>query len=157
MKDGLRYDRMVERALRGVVREALAITATKGLPGQHHFFITFHTRARDVEVPDHLAAKYPEEITIVLQHQFWELDVREDAFSVTLSFHGKPERLTVPFAAITAFADPSIKFLLQFQPTGQGEPPDGGKQRGATGEAAPSAKSENKTGEVVTLDSFRKK
>ena len=158
MKDVLRYDRMVEQALRGVVREALAIAATKGLPGEHHFFITFQTRAPDVALPDYLLSKYPQEITIVLQHEFWELEVREDAFSVTLKFHGKHERLTIPFAAITAFADPSIKFLLQFQTAGQGGPPNGDKphHRGA-GEPASALKPENKTGEVVALDSFRKK
>jgi len=159
VRDVLRYDRMVEQALRGVVREALAITATRGLPGEHHFFITFHTKAEGVVAPDHLAAKFPEQITIVLQHQFWDLDVREDAFSVTLSFQGKPERLTVPFAAIVDFSDPAAKFTLQFQTAAQGEPPPGGKPLAPdrTADKTPDAKTGNKTGEVVTLDSFRKK
>jgi uncharacterized protein len=158
VRDVLRYDRMVEQALRGVVREALAVTATRGLPGEHHFFITFQTKAQGVVAPDHLAAKYPEQITIVLQHQFWDLDVREDAFSVTLSFHGKPERVTIPFAAITDFADPAAKFTLQFQTATQDEPPNGGKGlRDAASDSGSSGKAGNKTGEVVTLDSFRKK
>jgi hypothetical protein len=95
---------MVEGALRGVVREALARTAAKGLPGAHHFYITFRTRFPGLSLPDYLGQQYPDEMTVVLEHQFWELDVSEHSFSVTLSFQGKPERLTIPFEAITAFA-----------------------------------------------------
>ena len=158
MRDVLRYDRMVEQALRGVVREALAVTATRGLPGDHHFFITFQTKAEGVVAPDHLAGKFPEQITIVLQHQFWDLDVREDAFSVTLSFQGKPERLTVPFASIIDFSDPAAKFTLQFQTAAQSEPPAGQSLPPASAaDEAPDAKIGHKTGEVVTLDNFRKK
>ena len=159
VQDVLRYDRMVEQALRGVVREALAVTATRGLPGQHHFLISFQTKAEGVIAPDYLAAKYPEQIPIILQHKFWDLDVREDAFSVTLSFQGKAERLTVPFAAITVFDDPAAKFTLQFQTAIQAEPPSGGKPAGRdpAGESRPAGKRSSKPGEVVTLDSFRKK
>ena len=158
MRDVLRYDKMVEQALRGVVREALAVAATRGLPGDHHFFITFHTKAAGVVVPDHLSAKFPERITIVLQHQFWDLDVREDAFSVTLSFQGKPEHLIVPFGTIIDFSDPAAKFTLQFQTAATGEPPDGAPMAPApSGDKAPAAKAGSKTGEIVTLDNFRKK
>ena len=115
VKDLFRYDKMVERALRGVVREALARTAASGLPGTHHFYITFQTKHPGTKIPDILASQYPEDMTIVLEHQFWDLDVEEERFSVTLSFHSKPERLSVPFEAITAFTDPSCKFGLQFQ------------------------------------------
>lgn len=150
MKDLLRYDKMVEAALRGVVREALARTAAKGLPGAHHFYITFRTRFPGLVIPDHLAQQYPEEMTVVLEHQFWDLEVGEDRFSVTLSFQNKRERLTIPFEAIAAFADPAVKFGLQFQSAGEADAP---------AEAAPSKSAEKaeKPGEVVALDAFRKK
>ncbi len=112
------YDALVEQALRGVVREALSRAAEHGLPGDHHFYITFRTDAEGVSIPSHLAATHPEDITIVLQHEFWDLSVDTDApdtFGVTLSFNDRKERLVVPFAAITGFADPSAKFGLQFQ------------------------------------------
>jgi hypothetical protein len=114
VKDLLRYDQMVEAAMRGVVREALARAAANGLPGAHHFYITFKTRAAGVGLGAHLAEKYPDEMTIVLEHQFWDLQVAEDFFAVTLSFNNRPERITIPFESIAAFADPSVKFGLQF-------------------------------------------
>jgi len=150
VKDLLRYDKMVEAALRGVVREALARTAAKGLPGAHHFYITFRTRFPGLAIPDHLAQQYPEEMTVVLEHQFWDLEVGEDRFSVTLSFQNKRERLTIPFEAIAAFADPAVKFGLQFQPAGEAEAP-------AEAAAAKPAEKAEKPGEVVALDAFRKK
>lgn len=113
--DALRYDLMVENALRGVVRQALALTAERGLPGNHHFYITFRTDHPGVTLADHLRQRYPREMTIVLQLQFWGLKVEDEAFEVTLSFSDKPERLHIPFAAITAFADPSVRFGLQFE------------------------------------------
>lgn len=163
MKDLFRYDKMVERALRGVVREALARTAASGLPGTHHFYITFQTKHPATKIPDSLASQYPEDMTIVLEHQFWDLEVEEDHFAVTLSFQSRPERLIVPFEAITAFTDPSCKFGLQFQAN------DGAAAAGATAGETPAkpAKAEAKkepaadkgpkTGEVVALDAFRKK
>ena len=160
MKDVLRYDRMVEQALRGVVREALAVAASKGLPGAHHFYITFRTRAAGVAVPDYLAERYPDEMTIVLEHQFYDLEVTEEGFSVTLSFQNKPEHLSVPFAAISAFADPSVKFGLQFQTASdETQAPAPGAiiptvPESASGKSKPA---EAKSGEVVALDSFRKK
>jgi hypothetical protein len=157
VQDLLGYDRMMERAVRGVVREALAVAASRGLPGAHHFYVTFRTRAPGVAVPDHLIAKYPEEMTVVLEHQFWDLEVAEDAFSVTLSFQNKPARLTVPFTAITTFADPSVQFGLQFK---QGEVDDQQALASAVaGAERPEAKAKvaGTPGEVVTLDSFRKK
>lgn len=152
MKDLLRYDKMVEAALRGVVREVLARTAASGLPGAHHFYITFHTRHPGARVPDSLVAQYPDEMTIVLEHQFWDLEVEEDKFSVLLSFKNKPERLTVPFESITAFADPAVKFALQFQAQTAEE---GAGETAAPAPAALPAKSAQ--GEVVALDAFRKK
>lgn len=162
MKDLFRYDKMVERALRGVVREALARTAASGLPGTHHFYITFQTKHPGVNIPASLSSQYPEDMTIVLEHQFWDLEVDEDHFAVTLSFQSRPERLTVPFEAVTAFTDPSCKFGLQFQAN------DGGAAGATSGETPakpakadakkePAADKNPKTGEVVALDAFRKK
>jgi len=155
VKDVLRYDRMVELALRGVVREALAVAQSKGLPGAHHFYITFRTRSAGVDIPSYLAERYPEEMTIVLEHQFWDLEVSEGGFAVTLSFNNKPERLTVPFGSITAFADPSVKFGLQFQTTDETAQPPEAPGDGKTKEKQKTA--EAKSGEIVALDSFRKK
>jgi hypothetical protein len=190
-KDGLRYDRMVEAALRGVVREAVAQAAENGLPGGHHFYITFKTNAPGVDISDHLRAKYPEEMTIVIEHQFWDLTVTDESFAVTLSFNNRPERLTVPFTAIGAFADPSVKFGLQFQETMLGETPVAGAEhrprlaetpdatdtpKGGREKSSPKLVADKpageqrsdkkagagkaaakKPGEVVTLDTFRKK
>jgi uncharacterized protein len=114
-QDLYQYNQMVETALRGVAREALARAARDGLRGGHHFYITFRTGASGVVLPPQILAKYPEDMTIVLQHQFWGLEVSETSFSVTLSFSNRMERLTVPFAAVTTFADPSVKFGLQFE------------------------------------------
>jgi hypothetical protein len=143
---------MVEAALRGVVREALARTAAKGLPGAHHFYITFRTRFPGLALPDHLTRQYPEEMTIVLEHQFYDLEVLEHNFSVTLSFQNKPERLVIPFDAITAFADPAVKFGLQFQAA------SAVAEAAALPPAPTSAETKvDKPGEVVALDAFRKK
>ncbi|GAA0590361.1 SspB family protein [Caenispirillum bisanense] len=112
--DGFNYEEMVEDALRGVLRRALEKTAAEGLPGQHHFYITFRTDAPGVTLPDRLKAQHPESMTIVLQHQFYDLGVTPDEFTVTLSFNSRLEKLVIPFAAVTAFADPFAKFGLQF-------------------------------------------
>src|SRR5690349_15356122 len=104
-QDLFQYEKMVEAALRGVVRDALKRAAQEGLKSAHHFYIRFATQMRGVEIPEQLRTRYPEEITIVLQHQFWDLDIGEDRFSVTLSFQKQLERLVVPFAAIRSFAD----------------------------------------------------
>src|SRR5204863_394453 len=114
--DHIRYDILVQEALRGMVRDVLAEAAkNKGMPGEHHFFITFDTTAEDVRLSPRLRAQYPEEMTVVLQHQFWDLKVTDEAFEVGLSFGGVAERLLVPFDAIKAFADPSVQFTLQFE------------------------------------------
>jgi uncharacterized protein len=112
--DPLNYQALTEEALRGVVRQALQVAAQRGLPGQHHFYLTFRTGFPGVELADSLRDRHPEEMTIVLQHQFWGLDIGERQFSVTLSFNGQHERLVVPFAAVSAFVDPSVQFGLQF-------------------------------------------
>ena len=114
--DHIRYDVLARDALRGVLQRVLTDAAAHGLPGEHHFFITFLSRARRRELSPRLLAQYPEEMTIILQHQFWDLEVSEDRFEVGLSFGGIPERLTVPFSAIKSFFDPSVQFGLQFEP-----------------------------------------
>jgi hypothetical protein len=159
--DILRYDRMVESALRGVVRRSVEEVIEHGLPGDHHFYITFLTDYPGVEIPDYLHDRYPGEMTIVLQYQFSDLTVDDTAMAVTLSFNNVPERLKVPLAAISIFADPSVNFALQFQPMSDAfdevdlaaafdddDDPDGNGSGGGKGE---------KTGEVVSLDKFRKK
>lgn len=160
MKDLMRYDKIVETALRGVVRQAMERAAEKGLPGNHHFYLTFRTVHPGVDIPAHLRERYPVEMTIVLQFQFYGLEVTEDQFSVTLSFNNIPERLTIPFAALTIFADPSVNFALQFQPTGEGMESVPALPKPASIEPpapTPATAEPDKTGEVVSLDKFRKK
>jgi hypothetical protein len=113
--DHIRYDILMQEAFRGVVRRVLADAAANGLPGEHHFFITFDTTAAGVEVSARMRAQYPAEMTIVMQHQFWDLTVSEDRFAVGLSFGGIAEKLVVPFAAIKGFADPAAKFEFGLQ------------------------------------------
>jgi hypothetical protein len=160
------YPRMVQTALRNVMREALTRAASEGLPGDHHFYVTFLTRAPSVIVPKYLLTKYPDEMTIVLQHQFRALQVGEDAFSVSLSFSNRLERLTVPFAAVTTFADPSVNFALQFEtpvaksaevaalPAQSAAPESAAEAESA---APKSAEPERPAAEIVTLDRFRKR
>ncbi len=121
MADQIRYDLLTQQALRGVVRNVLTDTAKKGLPGDHHFYISFNTRADGVRLSDRLRAQYPDEMTIILQHQFWDLKVGDDEFEVGLSFGGIPEKLTVPYEAINGFFDPSVQFGLQFEEVVEGE------------------------------------
>lgn len=157
-QDLFQYEKMVERALRGVVREAIQRAASEGLRGQHHFYIGFATEMDGVTIPEALRSRYPQEMTIVLQHQYWDLEVGKDSFSVTLSFQKQLERLTVPFAAVRSFADPSVNFALEFAA------PEGSEAK-AAGVPAPIAavppadkpEAEKGTAEVVTLDSFRKR
>ena len=115
MDQELRYDVIVENALRRVVSDTLKMVAERGLPGGHHFYISFLTEYPGVQIPQHLHKQYPKEMTIVLQYQYYGLVVGPDTFSVSLSFNNMKERLTIPFAAITTFADPSVNFALQFQ------------------------------------------
>jgi hypothetical protein len=113
--DHIRYDVLARDALRGVLRKVLSDAAAHGLPGEHHFFITFLSKAEGVKLSPRLLAQYPDEMTIILQHQFWDLVVSEDRFEVGLSFGGIPERLSVPFGAIKSFFDPSVQFGLSFE------------------------------------------
>src|SRR3954464_14097005 len=138
--DHIRYDILVQEALRGMVRGVLAEAAkNKGMPGEHHFFITFDTTAEGVRLSPRLLAQYPEEMTVVLQHQFWDLKVSDEAFEVGLSFGGVAERLSVPFDAIKAFADPSVQFTLQFESLAEAPDEDADVEEAET-EKPPKAK-----------------
>ena len=153
--DEMDYGALTQDALRGVIRAALERAALPaGIPGEHHFYITFKTRARGVSVPPDVMAKYPDDMTVVLQHQYWDLAVEHDLFSVMLKFGGMPKVLTVPYTAVTRFYDPSVQFLLQFEaPEDVAEPVPELKTPPRTetplsGDDGP---------KVVSLDQFRKK
>lgn len=155
-QDPLDYHAMVQRALRGVLREALEVAAEQGLPGEHHFYLSFRTRAPGVVVPPFLRDRYPDEVTVVVQRQFWDLHVDDEGFSVTLAFDASRQRLGVPWEAVTAFIDPAAEFALRFEAAEEGdggEEADGdaeGSDRDAEGSADPTA-------EVVNISQFRKK
>ncbi len=163
--DHIRYDVLARDALRGVLRRVLADAAEHGLPGDHHFFITFLSTAPGVKLSPRLLAQYPEEMTIILQHQFWDLVVSDDRFEVGLSFGGIPERLEIPFSAIKSFFDPSVQFGLQFETSDataepaaaeSATPPATSLPPAAQAPEAEPAKS-TEGAEVVRLDRFRKK
>jgi hypothetical protein len=162
-KDLLRYDKMIEAAMRGVVRQAISDVGRHGMPGAHHFYISFRTDNPGTIIPDYLKSRYPQEMTIVLQYQFWGLEVEEESFSVTLSFNNVHERLTIPFQAVTVFADPAAKFTLPFQsavPAEAGQaPPEPASDAAKPAPAAEGADAEKpaEDAKVVTLDAFRKK
>ncbi|MEM8797330.1 MAG: SspB family protein [Pseudomonadota bacterium] len=113
-EDLIRYDVLAQEAMRGVVKKVLTEVMRAGLPGEHHFYITFNTQAPGVRISSRLRERYPEEMTIVIQHQFWDLEVNNQSFEIGLAFSGVPERLMVPFGAIKSFVDPSVQFGLQF-------------------------------------------
>jgi hypothetical protein len=143
--DHIRYDILVQDALRGMVRNVLADTAKGGLSGDHHFFVTFDTTADGVKISDRLHERYPEEMTIVLQHQFWDMKVTDELFEVGLSFGGVAERLVIPLTAITKFADPAVQFTLEFQTLSEaGDAAEGDDDAGTPREAAkPKLKSQS--------------
>jgi hypothetical protein len=163
-EDLIRYDVLAQDALRGLVRKVISEVAKTGLPGEHHFFITFDTRHPGVRISSRLKAEYPNEMTVVMQHQFWDLTVTESTFEVGLSFKGVPERLLVPFRAITSFVDPHASFGLKFDAAPEVAAPAAqrtnlpaplAKQPVPAPEAHPAA--ETASGDVVSLDAFRKK
>jgi len=138
--DHIRYDILVQQALRRMVRDVIAeVGKNKSLPGEHHFFITFDTTAEGARLSERLRAQYPEKMTIVLQHQFWDLKVRDEEFEVGLSFGGVPERLVVPYEAIRDFADPSVQFTLQFETLAEA-PGDISEEAASRPEKSPNAK-----------------
>jgi len=160
----LRYDKMVEKALRGVVRSSVEEVMEHGLLGDHHFYITFITDYPGVKIPEYLKDRYPGEMTIVLQYQFSDLAIKNECLEVSLSFNNIPEKLIIPLAAISIFADPSVNFALQFQPLEEDSPEeeallneldddDGPDDGGGGGKSSKG----DKTGEVISLDNFRKK
>jgi len=153
--DHFDYPKMVETALRGVVREALARAQREGLRGAHHFYVSFHTGAAGVAIPNCLLTQYPEEMTIVLQHQFWGLEVRDQDFYVTLSFQNRPEQLIIPFAAVASFADPSVNFALRFE-TAAAKPADTPALPAKTPDEE-RVEPRRQVAEIVTLDKFRKR
>jgi len=168
--DHIRYDVLARDALRGVLRRVLTDAAEHGLPGEHHFFITFLSTAEGVKLSPRLVAQYPEEMTIILQHQFWDLVVTEDRFEVGLSFGSIPERLVIPFAAIKSFLDPSVQFGLTFEPSDAAADAPPAKLPAVPAPSAlpdtvpePAAESQEEPAkggegaEVVRLDRFRKK
>ena len=152
-----KYDMMVEEALRGVVSKALQHAAKHGLPNGHHFYITFKTGRPDVDIPVFLKEHYPDEMTIVLEHQFWDLKIHEREFEVALSFNDKRERLLIPFNAITAFSDPSVKFGLQFQEIQISEDQAINDDKLDTRDPEKQDSAEKSYGEVVSLEKFRNK
>lgn len=144
--DSMRYDLLAREALRGVVRLALERAASpEGLPGNHHFYITFGTHYEGVVAPPHLRDEYPDDMTIVIKHHYWDLEVGPDGFSVGLSFHGKQEHIQVPYAAISTFLDPEAQFVLELPRT---------ERRPQTGEPVEPPRGD---AEVVSLDAFRKR
>ncbi len=160
--DELQYDVWIEDALRGVIYRALSLVVRQGLPGEHHFYITFDTTEKGVKLSPILRRKSPDEMTIVIQHQFDNLRVDENGFEITLRFSGRAERLVVPFSAVTSFADPHVNFGLQLKMEAvTGEGPAVEHPAFTNSEEEPEEKKEEpaaaKTGEVIALDSFRKK
>lgn len=146
------YGRLMHKALRGLMAEVLADVAEEGLPGDHHFFITFDTTHPGVDIPDHLRARHPEEMTIVLQDWFDDLSVTGDRFAVTLNFNNSPEPLVIPFDAIRTFVDPSVEFGLRFDATDEELPGEEAPEEDeAEDEDPPSG-----GGDIVSLDRFRK-
>ncbi len=167
-KDFMNYSKLVQLALREVVRQTLVRVTAQGLPGNHHLYISFKTRGAGVDIPEYLRERYPDEMTIVLQHQFWGLQADARGFEVQLSFNKLAERLVIPYAALTGFYDPSVQFGLQFEPDAiEGEAAAKSEAGPATplpvehkppgDDAADAAKAAEKRGEVLTLDAFRKK
>jgi hypothetical protein len=154
--DVIDYPGLVRDALRGVPRQALRIAAARGLPGGHALYLTFRTTHPGVALSPGLHARYPGEMTVVLEHQFWDLAVGEDAFSVTLRFGGAPERLHVPFAALVAFADPGAEFGLRFEAVAEGATPAVDGPSGAQERPAPAAGTDPGTGNVVDIRAFRR-
>lgn len=154
----MHYDRLAQDALRGVIRRALKVARDEGLPGEHHFYISFRTRAPGVDISERLRSQYPDEMTIVLQHQFWNLEVREDGFSVDLTFNKIPEKLVIPYSAVQGFFDPSVQFGLQFE-VDEAKAPEATPAQKTDGStiASISEAPATETGAVVSLDAFRKK
>jgi uncharacterized protein len=148
------YDEIVQEALRAVVGRVLGEVEATGLPGEHHFYITFKTGAAGVDIPKHLSEKFPDEMTIVIQNRFWDLKVSEEGFEVGLSFNQAPSKLSIPFAAITGFVDPAVNFALQFQAQGEDSAMEDHEQ---AQNDPPAAEPIEDGSNVVSVDFSRKK
>jgi uncharacterized protein len=159
-EDLMRYDQLAQNALRGVVRDALRKVVKSGLPGDHHFYIQFNTKFPGVSIGERLHARYPREMTVVLQHQFYNLDVNEERFQVELTFDNIPEKLVIPFAAVKGFLDPAVQFGLQFEVVQTEEPPTDvpkPKLEAVAENTSEKTEPDADTPKVVSLDAFRKK
>lgn len=158
------YENLVQESLRNVIKETLTTVAKDGIPGKHHFYISFKTNYPGVDIPDYLREEYPEDITIVLQYEFWDLEVSQNAFNVTLCFNDVHERLNVPLGAITSFVDPSVKFGLQFTPAEieEGEEAklvqiDKSKKTRKISTDTDELSESGDGSNIITLDTFRRK
>ena len=154
MADEIDYGNLMHNAMRSLIQDVLTEVKNNGLPGEHHFFITFDTNHVEVEMASWLKERYPKEITVVMQHWYDDLDVSDDGFSVTLNFGDTPEHLVIPYEAILTFVDPSVEFGLRFETS---EDEDNAEEPAVlSSDEANTAKKEKETGEIVSLDSFRK-
>ncbi len=158
-QDLIHYDVLTQQALRGLIQKALALVEKEGLPGDHHFYITFSTGFKGVDIGDDLLQRYPDDMTIVLEHQFWDLKTEGEAFEVTLKFGSVPKFLRIPYESIVRFHDPSVGFTLQFPSLDSSEQEQESKDTPALGgePGEKDQKEETATADVVSLDSFRKK
>ena len=156
MSDTIDYGKLMHRAMRGLIQEVLTDVRDNGLPGAHHFFITFDTTHPDVQIADWLHDRYPSEMTVVMQHWFDDLEVTDEGFSVTLNFGDTPEHLYVPYDSIQTFVDPSVEFGLRFETQDEDEPTDPTDKHSDETDEEPEGEDDHSDAEVVSLDSFRK-
>ncbi len=156
MSRAIDYGNLMHRAMRGLIQEVLEGVSRTGLPGEHHFFITFDTMHPEVEIADWLSDRYPGDMTVVIQHWFADLSVTDDGFSITLNFGDNPERLYIPFDAIRTFVDPSVEFGLRFETQTSDEDEDDGEDEAPMDEMAEARSEKRGDAEIVSLDRFRK-
>ena len=154
MADEIDYGNLMHNAMRSLIQDVLAEVKNNGLPGEHHFFITFNTNHAGVEMASWLKDRYPTEITVVMQHWYDDLEVRDDGFSVTLNFGDTPEHLVIPYEAILTFVDPSVEFGLRFETNEEDEDTD--EQKPTVSKESNEDGTKKETGQVVSLDNFRK-
>ena len=154
MADQIDYGNLMHNAMRSLIQDVLAEVKTNGLPGEHHFFITFDTNHAEVEMAPWLKERYPTEITVVMQHWYDDLEVKDDGFSVTLNFGDTPEHLVIPYEAILTFVDPSVEFGLRFETNEEDEDTD--EQKPTVSKESIKYDTKKETGQVVSLDNFRK-
>lgn len=158
MTDYIGYEALSQAAMRGVVREAIRQAASNGTPpGDHHFYVTFRSKAPGVKMPDHLIERFPEEMTIVIQHQFWDLEVHEGHFEIVLKFSGVPQHLSIPFAALTRFVDPAVNFGVSFEKASEEAEIVAPAPEPSAEETTASATGSDGADTVVSLDAFRRK